>query len=79
MTGSIGLGFLGGFSQALQDTHGQQGVAIREPSLKNALLHGTATSALEQSRNLMGEIKDQPNIIEVAKETQICIVFAEQR
>lgn len=77
--GSLGLGFLGGFSEGLQDTKGQQGVAVREPSMKNALLNGTATAALEQSKNLMGEVKNQPNIIEISQATPICILFGETR
>lgn len=79
IAGAIGLGFLGGFSQGLQDSQGQGGTVIREPSLKNSLLNGTATAALEQSQNLMSEVKNQPNIIEIAQSTPICILFSESR
>jgi hypothetical protein len=79
IAGSLGLGFLGGFSTALQDTRGQQGVAIAEPSMKNALLMGTASAALQESQNLMSEVKNQPNIIEIPNSTPICLLFGESR
>jgi hypothetical protein len=75
IAGSIGLGFVGGFSEGLQDTQGQQGVAIRPPSLKNALLNATAATALEQSKNLMSDLKEQRPVIEVPAGESICIIF----
>lgn len=75
IVGSIGLGFVGGFSEGLQESQGQQGVAIRTPSLKNALLNGTATTALEQSKALMSDLKDQKPIIEVQANEPICVIF----
>ncbi len=75
IAGSIGLGFVGGFSEGLQDTQGQQGVAIRPPSLKNALLNATATTALEQSKNLMSDLKEQRPVIEVPSGESICVIF----
>lgn len=73
--GSIGLGFVGGFSEGLQETQGQQGVAVKTPSLKNALLNGTATTALEQSKNLMSDLKERRPIIEVQANEPICVIF----
>lgn len=75
IAGAIGLGFVGGFSEGLQDTRGQQGVAVRPPSLRNALLNATATTALEQSKNLMSDLKDQKPVIEVPAGEEICIIF----
>lgn len=75
IAGSIGLGFVGGFSEGLQDTQGQQGVAVRPPSLKNALLNATATTALEQSKNLMSDLKEQRPVIEVPAGESICVIF----
>lgn len=75
IAGSIGLGFVGGFSEGLQDTQGQQGVAVRPSSLKNALLNATATSALEQSKNLMSDLKEQRPVIEVPAGEPICVIF----
>ncbi|MBI4402588.1 MAG: TrbI/VirB10 family protein [Deltaproteobacteria bacterium] len=75
IAGSIGLGFLGGFSEGLQDTRGEQGATVRPPSLKNALLNATATTALEQSQNLMSDLKNRQPLIEVPANTDICIIF----
>ncbi len=75
IAGSIGLGFVGGFSAGLQDTQGQQGVAVRPPSIKNALLNATATTALEQSKNLMSDLKEQRPVIEVSAGETICVIF----
>lgn len=75
IAGSIGLGFVGGFSEGLQNTQGQQGVAVRPASLQNALLNATATTALEQSKNLMSDFKDQRPVIEVPAGQTICVIF----
>ncbi len=74
LTGSLGLGFLGGFSTALQDADGQNGAVVTRPSIKNALLNGTATTALEESRNMMSDLKSRIPIIEVPQGTTICII-----
>jgi len=75
IAGSIGLGFVGGFSEGLQETEGQQGAAIRKSNLKNALLNATTTTALEQSKNLMSELKDRVPVIEVRAGTEICVLL----
>lgn len=79
LTGSLGLGFLGGFSTALQDTKGQGGAVVTQPSLKNALLAGTATTALEESKHLMSELKSRAPIIEVPEGTSICAIFGQNQ
>jgi hypothetical protein len=73
--GSIGLGFVGGFSEGLQDTQGQQGVAVRSPSIRNALLNATGATALEQSKNLMSDLKEQRPVIEVPAGEPIYVIF----
>jgi hypothetical protein len=75
IAGSIGLGFIGGMAEGLQETKGQQGVVIKKPTLKNSLLNATSTTALEQSRNLMGGLKNKNQIIEVSAGTEICVII----
>ena len=75
IAGSIGLGFVGGFSEGMQETRGEQGTTVRPPSVKNALLNATATTALEQSQNLMSDLKNRQPIIEVPAKTEICVIF----
>lgn len=74
LAGSIGLGFLGGFSTALQDREGQQGTSITKASLKNALLNGTANTAFEESKNMMSDLKNRVPVIEVPEGTVICAI-----
>jgi hypothetical protein len=76
LTGAIGLGFVGGLSQGLQDTQGQYGAVVTPPSMKNALLNGTSAAAMEQSQNLMQDLKNRQPIIEVPSGTKICVMFA---
>jgi type IV secretory pathway VirB10-like protein len=75
IAGSIGLGFVAGMSQGLQDTRGEGGAVVTKPSMKNALLNGTATAAMEQSQDLMSDLKNRKPIIEVSAGTPICVIF----
>lgn len=77
IVGSIGLGFVGGMAEGLQESKGQQGVAVKTPNMKNALLNATATTALEQSQGLMSDLKNKQPIIEVPASTEICIIFGQ--
>jgi len=75
IVGSIGLGFVGGMAEGLQDTQGQQGVAVRPPTIRNALLNATATTAIQQSQEMMSDLKNKQPIIEVPAGTEVCIIF----
>jgi hypothetical protein len=75
MAGSIGLGFVGGLSEGLQDVHGENGVEVQAPTLKNALLRGTAQAALDQSREMIAESRDKQPVIEVKSGTEILILM----
>ncbi len=72
---SIGLGFIGGLATGLQDSKGENGVLVHEASLKNALLNGTANAALETSREMISNVKDQQPVITVKESTEICVLF----
>jgi len=75
LAGSIGLGFVGGLSEGLQETRGEQGVLVRKPSLKNALLNATATTALDQSRQMMSDLKNNVPVIEVPSGSSVYVLF----
>lgn len=75
IAGSIGLGFLGGLAEGLQDTQGQQGVSVRPPTMRNALLNATGTTALQQSQNLMSDLKEAKPVIEVPAGTPVLVLF----
>lgn len=79
----IGLSFVGGMSVGLQDrmqTGGGGGFPIAQdapkPSLKNALLNGAATAALDESRELMTEARNQAPIIHVPAGKEIFVLFS---
>lgn len=73
----IGLNFLSGVSEGLQDSHGQQGVAAKDPSLKNALLQGTARASLTQSQEIVADLHSSKPAIAVPSGNEILIVFSE--
>lgn len=78
IAGSVGLSFVGGLADGFQDTQVQGGVAVRPPSTRNALLNATSTTALEQSRNLMSDLKSKTPVIEVPEGTPIYILFGQE-
>jgi type IV secretory pathway VirB10-like protein len=75
IAGSVGLGFVGGLSEGLQESQGQQGVLVKNPTWKNALLNATSATAFEQSRNLMQSLKDNHPAIEIAPDTSFMVIF----
>lgn len=75
LAAGIGLNFVGGMSDALQETEVKGGVAVRSSSMKNALLNGAAHAALDQSRDLISSYKDKAPRIEVEKGRTIEVMF----
>lgn len=75
LAGSIGLGFVAGLSEGYQDSQAELGGVVHQPSMKNALLNGTATAALQQSQNLMSDLKNRNPILEVPANTDLCVIF----
>jgi hypothetical protein len=74
---SVGLNFAGGLSEALQDTDIQDGVAYRKASLRNAMLNGAATAALDQSKQMMSDLRSRHPTIQVPAGKIIIITFLE--
>lgn len=75
LTSGIGLGFVGGVSEGLQESEVQDGVEVKKPNMKNALLNGASTASLEYARQIMSELKSRQPVIEVPNGTDICILF----
>lgn len=71
----IGLNFVGGMADALQDSSGQNGAVVRAPTLRNAMLNGAATAALDQSREMLSNSRNKPPVIEVPSGTDLFILF----
>lgn len=75
LAAGIGLNFVGGMSDALQETEVKGGMAVKSSSMKNALLNGAARAALDQSKYLISSYKDKAARIEVEKSRVIYIMF----
>lgn len=73
---AVGLNFVGGMTEGLQDRTvvGQQ--VVTTPSIKNALLNGASKAALEMANDQMSELKNQPPPISVPAGTEIVITFS---
>lgn len=76
--GSIGLGLVGGLAEGLQETRGEHGVAVRPPTLENGLLNAVSRTALEQSQNLMSDLKGRKPVIEVSAGERICVIWGDR-
>lgn len=72
---SVGLNFLSGVSQGLQEkeTMGQQ--VVNKSNTKNALLNGASVSALEMANESMNEYKGKLPPIQVPEGTEFWVVF----
>ena len=72
---AVGLYFVAGLSEGLQqkEVHGDQ--VITKPTAKNALLNGAKTASLELSQEKMNELKNSPVQIEVKAGTRLYVVF----
>lgn len=71
----IGLSFVGGMSEGLQSMASQGGATFKKPTLRNSLLNGAETASLEQSHEIMSEIRNKPVTIEVSQGTLVFILF----
>jgi hypothetical protein len=75
LAASIGLNFITGAAEALQDSQGQQGVVIRAPSARNAILQGTARASLDESQEVLHEMRNSHPEIAVSVGTEILVTF----
>lgn len=73
--GGVGLNFLGSMSEGLQEREGQAGVVVRKSSIKNALLEGASRTALDQSRDIMSDLKNTRSQVRLDDGVEIVIVF----
>jgi len=71
----IGLNFLSGVSQGLQETQVQNGVVYKKSSMKNALLNGTQQVAMEEAQNTMQNVRSRQPPIVIQQGTEILIIF----
>lgn len=72
-----GLNFIAGASEALQDTQGQQGAVVTKPTVRNAILNGTARAALEESNEIASKYKNAPPAVQIRAGTEVVIIFTD--
>ncbi len=72
---AIGLNFVGGMAEGLQDREivGQQ--VITKPDARNALLSGTSKATLEMANETMTDLKDKAPVIQVEAGKEIFVIF----
>ena len=75
LAAAVGLNFVTGMSEGLQDTRVMNGVEVKRPTLKNALYNGTAMAASQQAQELLNSAKNKQPIIEVPAGAQIYVMF----
>lgn len=69
------LNFLGGVAQGLQDHQIQNGMAIKKNDLKNAALNGASKAALDQSQEILSDMKNKKSIIQVESGKEFLVLF----
>lgn len=72
---AIALNFAGGLAAGLQETQGQFGATVTKPTLKNALLNGAATASLDESRDMMQSLRNEPPVIEIPPSRTFYLIF----
>lgn len=72
---AVGLNFVAGVSEGLQEKEVQDGKAINKPTTKNALLNGAKSASLELSRETMEKMKNEPIRVEVKAGTKFFVIF----
>src|SRR5258708_23025540 len=75
LAAGIGLNFLGGLANGLQESEVQSGIALKKTDLKNAALNGASKATIEESKDIMERWKQQKTVIEVKSGTEICVIF----
>lgn len=70
-----GLNFLGGVAEGLQETQVQNGVATKKNDLKNAALNGASKAALDQSQEVLSDLKNKKSVIQVDSGKEFYVLF----
>ena len=72
---AIGLNFVGGMAEGLQDREvvGQQ--VVTKPTVQNALLNGTSKATLEMANETMTDLKNSAPIIQISAGQSIFVIF----
>ena len=72
---AIGLNFVSGMSEGLQEHDAVANQVVNRADVKNALLSGASKATTELANDTMNDIKSKPPTIEVPAEKEIYILF----
>lgn len=75
LAASIGLNFVGGMSMGMTSSDFQTGQMPVSDRMKNSLLTGASTAALEEGQHMMNDVRSKPIVIEVPKDTEFFVLF----
>lgn len=75
---AVGLNFVGGMAQRLQQKEAVGQEAVAKANAKNALLNGASYASLELANETMAGLKNQRPMIEVESGREIFIMFSNQ-
>jgi hypothetical protein len=75
LAAGAGLNFLGGLAEGLEESQTQNGVTIKKNDLRNAALHGASVAALDQSKEVLTNIRQSKNVIQVERGKEFYIIF----
>lgn len=70
-----GLNFVGGLTEGLQESQVQNGVAVKKNDLKNAALNGASKAALDQSQQVLTDVKNNKSIFQVESGKEFYVLF----
>ncbi len=72
---AVGLNFVGGMAEVLQDKTAVGTQTVASPTAKNALLNGASRAALEMANDTMTNIHNQPPPIAIEAGQEIMVIF----
>lgn len=72
---AVGLHFVGGMTEGLQDRTVVGGQVVTTPDAKNALLNGASRAAIEMANDQMANMRNQPPPISIPAGQEILIIF----
>lgn len=72
---AAGLNFIAGMSDVMQERESVGNNVVKKATVKNALLNGASTAALELSNDYMEELKGKSEVVEVEPGQEIVILF----
>lgn len=72
---AVGLNFVGGMAEVLQDREAVGQQVVTKPTAKNALLNGASKATLEMANETMTDLRNSAPIIQISAGQEIFVIF----